>query len=308
MKAMLILLLGAVLCLPPAVARADEPLVLGFTAVKDCVGALVASEQGFFQKHGLNVQLRLMQNSATEATAIVAGAMALGCNVPPVLLQAIDHGVGLVGLAGASVSDPAGKATAAIARPGAGIASAADFAGKKVGVSGIGSNGYVMFAQWLTAQHVDFKRVSFFEVPFGTQYDVLKRGTVDAVVSVTPILTRILNDKTGVAIAYLESAMPPGTPLVIYVTSNGWADKNPGLVNAVRQALAEGTRYALAHPDQADQYVAKYLNQPLATVQAASYWPLDSRLTGKQMQWWVDAMKTQGLIQSNVVPANVVAR
>lgn len=308
MKIVLVFVLAVALCLPATRSSAAEPLVFGFTAVKDCVGALVASEQGFFQKHGLDVQLRLMQNSATEATAIVAGAMTLGCNAPPVLLQAMSRGVGLIGLAGASVSNPADKATAVLARPEAGITTAADFAGKKVGVSGIGSNGYVMFSQWLTAQHVDFKRVSFFEVPFSTQYDVLKRGTVDAVVSVTPILTRILSDKTGVAVEYLEAPMPSGTPLVIYISSTEWATKNPGLVNAVRQALFEGTQYALAHRDQADQYVAKYLNQPLANVQATSYSTLDSRLTGKQMQWWVDAMKTQGLIQSDAVPANVVAK
>jgi NitT/TauT family transport system substrate-binding protein len=307
MKIVLAFVLAVALCVP-ATRSSAEPLVFGFTAVKDCVGALVASEQGFFQKHGLDVQLRLMQNSATEATAIVAGAVTLGCNAPPVLLQAMSRGVGLIALAGASVSNPADKATAVLARPDAGIATAADFAGKKVGVSGIGSNGYVIFNQWLTAQHVDFKRVSFFEVPFSTQYDVLKRGTVDAVVSVTPILTRILADKTGVAVDYLEAQMPPGTPLVIYISSTDWANKNPALVNALRQALTEGTQYAVAHPDQADQYVAKYLNQPLVNVQATSYSTLDSRLTGKQMQWWIDAMKAQGLIQSDVVPVSVVAK
>jgi NitT/TauT family transport system substrate-binding protein len=308
MRIVLAFVLAAALCVPATAAGAAEPIVFGFTAVKDCVGALVASEQGYFQKHGLDVQLRLMQNSSTEATAIVAGAMTIGCNAPPVLLQAMSRGVGLIALAGASVSNPADKATAVLARPDSGITTAADFAGKKVGVSGIGSNGYVIFNQWLTAQHVDFKRVSFFEVPFSTQYDVLKRGTVDAVVAVTPILPRILGDKTGVAVDYLEAQMPSGTPLVIYISSTDWATKNPGLVNAVRQALTEGTQYALAHPDQADAYVAKYLNQPLANVQATSYSTLDSRLTSKQMQWWIDAMKAQGLISSGTVPASVVAK
>jgi NitT/TauT family transport system substrate-binding protein len=67
-----------VLALAAGPARADTPLVIGYTNVSDCVAAFVAKEEGFFAKRGLDVELRPMQNSAIEATSIVAGALQVG--------------------------------------------------------------------------------------------------------------------------------------------------------------------------------------------------------------------------------------
>ncbi len=308
MKAVLVLVLGLVLCgLPAQMNAADEPIIIGYTSVKDCVALFTAKEQGYFQQHGLNVELRPVQNSATEATAIVANALTLGCNTPPVLLQAMSKGIGLIAIAGGSVSTPTDKNAALLARPDAGIVKPEDLAGKKVGVSGIGSTNYVILNAWLMSNHVDFKRVSYFEVPFSTMYDVLKRGTVDAVASVAPILTRSLDDKSGVPVVYLLSTMPTETPLVIYISSTEWANKNPAAVNAFRGAIAQGASFALAHSDLADQYVSKYLNQPVAVVKQTQYSRIDSRLTSKQMRWWLDNMKAQDLIQ-NDIPGPIVAR
>ena len=297
-----------VLALPPVAARADTSLVFGYANVSDCVAAFAAKEEGFFAKRGLDVELRPMQNSSIEATAIVAGALQVGCNAPPVLLAAVDRGVGLVAIAGASVSSQNDKQTAVVVRPDSGIKSPADFAGKKVGVSGIGSNGYVMFNQYLMTQHVDFKRVNYFEVPFSTMYDVLQRGTVDGVVGVVPILTKILDDKIGIPVEYLEAAMPDGVPLVIFISSTDWTSKNPELLAAVREALQDGTKFALAHQDKALAYVSQYTKQPLGIVQTTKYSNLDANLTPKQMGWWIDAMKTQGLTHTAIVPASVVAK
>ena len=308
MKAALILILALVLCVLPHQANAaGEPIIVGYTSIKDCVALYTAKEQGYFQQRGLNIELRPVQNSATEATAIVAGAMTLGCNTPPVLLQAMSKGVGLIGVAGASVSTPADKNAALVARPDAGIVKPEDLIGKKVGVSGIGSANYVVVNAWLMAHNVDYKRVNYFEVPFSTMYDVLKRGTVDAVASVVPILTRILDDKTGVPVVYVLGTMPTDTPLVIYVASTDWANKNPSMVNAFRGAIADGVKFDLAHPDLADQYVAKYLNQPVSVVKETQYSQIDPRLTTKQMRWWVDNMKAQGLIQNDIT-SPIVAR
>ena len=302
MKFAISLALFLALCvLPNRASAADPPVVIGYTAIKDCVAILAAKEQGYFQQRGLNnVELRQVQNSSTEATAIIVGDMTLGCSTPPVLLQALSHGIGLIGIAGATVSTPTDKASALVARPDAGIAKPEDLIGKKVGVSGIGSSNYVILNAWLIAHHIDIKRVNIFEVPFSTMYDVLKRGTVDAVAAVTPIITRILNDKVGTPVVYLLSTMPAGTPLVIYVSSSRWATENPSSVNAFRAAVADGAKFAIAHPEVADQYVAKYTNQPLDYVKETGYSQLDSRLTTKQMRWWLDAMKVQGSIQSDI--------
>lgn len=290
-----------------SIARAEGvKLILGYTAVGDCVSAFTAKEEGFFAKRGLDVELQLVSNSAILATDIAASAIQIGCNVPTVLLQAVNRGVDLVGVAGGSVSAPEQKQTAIVTRSGSTIKSAQDLYGKSVGVGGIGSNGYVIFSQWLIAQHLDPKRVNFLEVPFSTQYDVLKRGTVDAVVSTEPMLSRILSDKTGEPVSYLSA--PAGTPLVIYIAGGDWSVKNAASVAAVRGALADGAAFAKAHPDKAEQYIAQYLKQPLAVVQATHTSPLQAALTAKQFRWWIDSMKTQGFLANSVDLGKIMAK
>ena len=306
----LLLIVAAIACAlvaGAAPARADVPkIVLGYTAVGDCVASFVAKEEGYFAKRGIDVDLQLVNNSAILATDIAANAIQVGCNVPTVLLQAVNRGVDLVAVSGGSVSAPEQKQTAIVARDGAGIATAKDLYGKNVGVGGIGSNGYVIFSQWLIAQHLDPKRVNFLEVPFSTQYDVLHRGTVDAVVSTEPMLARILADKTGGVVSYLSA--PAGTPLVIYIATGDWAQKNASALAAVRAALADGVAFAKAHPDKAQQYIAQYLKQPLSVVMASQTSPLQSALTTKQMQWWTDAMKTQGFLPNPIDLGKLIAK
>ncbi len=290
-----------------APARADTAkIVLGYTAVGDCVASFAAKEEGFFSKRGLDVEFQLVNNSAILATDIAASAIQVGCNVPTVLLQAVNRGVDLVAIAGGSVSAPAQKQTAIVVRPGSGIATAHDLYGKNVGVGGIGSNGYVIFSQWLINQHLDPKKINFIEVPFSTQYDVLHRGTVDAVVSTEPMLSRILTDKTGTPVSYLSA--PAGAPLVIYIAGGDWSAKNPAIVGSVRDALAEGVAFAKAHPEKAQQYIAQYLKQPLSVVQASQTSPLQSGITTRQMRWWTDSMKGQGFLPNPIDLSKLLAK
>ncbi len=58
-------------------------------------------------------------------------------------------------------------------------------------------------------------------------YDVLKRGTVDAVASVEPFVSRSLDDKSGTAVVYVLTTAPVDTPIVIYVSSTAWANRTP---------------------------------------------------------------------------------
>ncbi len=290
-------------------ARADAPkVILGYTAIGDCVASFAAKEQGYFAKRGLDVEFALANNSSILATDVAADAMQVGCDVPPILLQAVDRGVGLLAISGGSVSTPALTQEALVARTGEPLTTGRDFYGKKVGVGGIGSSGYVIFSQWLLEQHLDPKRINFFEVPFSAQYDMLARGTVDAVVSSDPMLKRITSDKTGTVVANLTAQMPRGTPIVIYIAAQDWSAKNAATLAAVRDALAEGSKFVQDNPKIAQQYIAQYLNQPLSVVQATELSPQQSLLTAKQMQWWVDAMQKQGFLRTTIVLSRVIAK
>jgi ABC-type nitrate/sulfonate/bicarbonate transport system substrate-binding protein len=71
--------------------------------------------------------------------------------------------------------------------------------------------------------------------------------------------------------------------------------------------VAAGARFADAHPDKAQQYIGQYLKGPLSVVQATRTSPLQSAITVKQMQWWVDAMKAQRFLPNPIVLDRLIA-
>ena len=190
--ALLAILFGA------AAASAGTPLEIGCTATTDCASAALGIEDGIFAKHGINAKLTLVGLNSNIPAALMSGSLQIGGPTPSVFLQAVDGGLDLVGVAGASSTSPETADTAAtVVRAGETVKEAKDFTGKKVGVPGIGAFLDVLFRRWLIQHGVDPKGVSFVEVTFPTMNDVLKSGAVDAVVTAEPVLSRIVKAGTG---------------------------------------------------------------------------------------------------------------
>ena len=131
-------------------------LKIACTATSDCASAMVARDEGIFAKHGLDVDMTLIGINTNIPPAIVSDSIQIGGPTATVFLQAVDGGLDLVAVEGASVMDPvANGAVAAVARKGVTIKEAKDFVGKKVGAPGIGAFLHVLFRKWLIDKGVD---------------------------------------------------------------------------------------------------------------------------------------------------------
>jgi NitT/TauT family transport system substrate-binding protein len=132
-------------------ALAQSKIQIGCTATTDCASAMVAVDQGIFGKHGLDAQMVLIGINSNIPAAIVSNSIQFGGPTSSVFLQAIDGGLDLVGVEGASSMDSVSdQLVAAMARTGVSIKEPKDFVGKKVGAPGIGAFLQVLFVKWLT--------------------------------------------------------------------------------------------------------------------------------------------------------------
>ena len=94
-------------------------LKIACTATSDCASAMVARDQGIFAKHGLDADVTLIGINTNIPPAIASDSIQIGGPTSPVFLQAVDGGLDLVAVAGASVMDPeSSKTIAAVARTG----------------------------------------------------------------------------------------------------------------------------------------------------------------------------------------------
>src|SRR5205085_2209001 len=173
---------AAILTLGPAYAQTK--IQIGCTATSDCASAMVAIDEGIFKRHGLDAEMVLIGINSNIPAAILSNSIQIGGPTSTVFLQAADGGLDLVAIGGATVMSPVtNNNVAAFVRNGLTINSAKDFVGKKVGAPGLGAFLHVLFVKWLVEKGVDPKQVNFVEVTFPTMMDIMKSGSVDAVLT-----------------------------------------------------------------------------------------------------------------------------
>ena len=276
-------------------------LKIACTATSDCASAMVARDEGIFAKHGLDVDVTLIGINTNIPPAIVSDSIQIGGPTATVFLQAVDGGLDLVAVEGASIMDPvANGAVAAVARTGVSIKDAKDFVGKKVGAPGIGAFLHVLFRKWLIDKGVDPKSVNFVELTFPTMSDALKSGAVDAVLTVEPFVSRIKAAGVGDVAARYAAELARSEPIISYVSTRAFAEKNPDAIKAFREAIEEAAPIVNSDREKASSAISKFTKQPIDIVRLNRPNLATPQLKGSDFAWWVETMKQQDMLQSAV--------
>lgn len=296
----------------PSAAPAGTKITLLYTAGDSFTESYVASDQGIFTKHDLDITLTAAPNGSLISAALEAGSAQIGAPTPTVLLQADEQGLDLVIVASANRNpiQPPTSETGIAVRADSGIKSAADLIGKKIAVPGLGGTIDVMVKKWLELRGADYRQVDFVEMQLPQMPDGLRAGLVDAVATVDPFLDRIIASKAGYDIGDFAEVTPPGTMSVVYAATRAWATAHASDVKAFRAALLESKAYIenAAHGDAVRASIAKFTHLPPAAA-AAIQIPtnLDPIPRPEGMAFWIAATREQGLVKGNPDPAKLIA-
>lgn len=290
-------------------SHAQTALNIGCTATTDCASAAVALEDGIFKKNGLDVTMTLIGLNSNIPAALLSDSIQIGGPTPSVFLQAVDGGVDLVAVAGASSTSPRTFDTAGVvASPASGIKEPKDFVGKKVGAPGIGAFLQVLFSKWLIDKGVDPKQVNFVEVTFPTMNDTLKSGVVDAVVTAEPMMSRIISSGTGQVAGYFLETVPERRPAILYASTRAWADASPDAVKAFRTSIEEAATIVNENPEKGRQAIAKFTKIPIEVLSTMKLSVSDPKIEQEQLDWWVDTMNQQEMLQGSPDTATLIQK
>jgi NitT/TauT family transport system substrate-binding protein len=281
-------------------ACAQTKIQIGCTATSDCASAMVAADEGIFRKHGLEAEMVLIGINSNIPAAILSNSIQIGGPTSTVFLQAADGGLDLVAIAGASIMNPTSNANIAAFVRNVTIKEPKDFAGKKVGVPGLGAFLHVLFVKWLVEKGVDPKSVNFVEVTFPTMADIIKSGGVDAVLTAEPFITRMTNAGLGTVGAHYGAELARTEPIIFYAAARDWAEKNPAVVKEFRAAIAEGAAIVNADRDKASASISKFTKQPIELVKSSPPSRSEPVLKAEQLAWWIDIMSSQKMLQSKL--------
>jgi len=285
----------------PSRAQATTKIVLGYTAVTDFASAFVAVEQGYFRKRNLDVEPKFIPLNSTIPAALQSDSLQVGGPTPSVFLQAVDGGLDLVVLAGAGVTSKSITGFGLVARAGSGIKAPQDVVGKKVGVPGLGAFLQVTFRAWLKANGVDYKKVTFVEAPFPQHADMLRGGSIDAVVTADPFMSRITDSGAGYVASFYSTFLPDGNPTIVYAATRAWAKANAAAARGFREAIVEGANFIKDPKNDAAVRAAigKFIKLPPEVLAKAQISPPGPIITDKQLAYWVGLMRDQEMLKGN---------
>jgi NitT/TauT family transport system substrate-binding protein len=262
-------------------AAAQTKVTIGYPTASDFLPAFIAKEEGCFDKHKIDATMTRIQ---------------IGMSTPTVMLQTREGGLDLVGIAGATRMVKANPSMSLVMRKGVDVKTAADVKGKKIGVPGLNSVADVMFKKWLKNNGVKPEEVTFIEATFPQMPDLLKGGTLDGVVAVEPIRSRIVGADIGYRIPEeFYVAVNPDSLLTLWSATGAWAKANPEVIKNFRACLAEGLASLKANPEKAKEIEKKYLG---FTTPVYPTMALD--LKADDFVFFVDLAKEMGLIRKDV--------
>ncbi len=285
-------------------------VVFGYTAVGDFLSVLAAVDQGYFAKRNLDVEPKFIPLNSTIPAAIQSGSLQIGGPTPSVFLQSVDGGLDQVVLAGGGVLSKTYTELGVVARAGSGIKTPQDFVGKKVGVPGLGALLHVTFRQWLKVNGVDWRKVNFIETPFPQHADLIRGGSIDAVVTGGPFMARILETGTGYVASYYTTFLPEGQPTIIHVATREWVKANPAAAKAFAQGVVEGAAFVNNPKNDAAvrELAVKYLKTPAPAAAKMQISPPGAVVTEKQLNWWVGLMKEQDMLKNTPNVAQLLVK
>ncbi|MES2283650.1 MAG: ABC transporter substrate-binding protein [Pseudomonadota bacterium] len=291
----------------PALAQSGK-IVFGYTAVTDFASVFVAAEQGYFTKRKLDVELKFIPLNSTIPAAIQSDSLQMGGPTPSVFLQSVEGGLDHVVVAGGGITSKTITGFGLVAKAGSGIRSAQDVVGKKVGVPGLGAFLHVTFRAWLKQSGVDYKKVNFVEASFPQHGDLLRGGSIDAVVTADPFMSRIVDSGVGYVASYYSTFLEAGNHTILYAAKRDWAQKNAAQVRLFREAVQEAATF-MGQPKNdgaVRDAIAKYTKLPRAVVAKVQISPPGPSVSEKQMAYWVGLMKDQGMLQTDPKVANLI--
>jgi putative hydroxymethylpyrimidine transport system substrate-binding protein len=246
----------------------------------DHAGIFSALDQGYFRQAGLDVHPQVPSDPSAPIKEVAAGRADLAVSYEPEVLLARDKGLDVKAV-GAIAGSPL---TSLISLPKAGIGTAGDLQGKTVGTAGIP---YQTDYLQTILQTAGLPKDAAKEFNVGLNLlPALIGGKVDAILGGFRNIEGVDLKLRGLdpRIVPVDQLGVPTYDELVLVARSSNVDQNPEAIRAFLSALARGTAYAQAHPQEAANAVlqaGKGLDPDQTRAEVAATLPLLRPPAGK---------------------------
>ncbi len=295
---------------PPA-AAAEQRLSFAVPGVPPVFGSVVvyvAKEEGFFKKHGVDVDVRPFDSGAAAAQAVVAGNPDVALSPTPVIVRMISNaGVNLVGIYGLENPDWL------LASTDPALGKCPDVKGQAVGVDSVGGARSVALEQLIRPCGLKIDQVKLVALSTNVGAAMVAGQLKVGVLHLDDV--PVLEEQTGrplTVISSLKEVNPLSHYLILVATKDNLEKKRDAYVRMVA-GLIDATKYMLEprHADRVAQIAmvtgrtSKLAKETLPRFAGISFWPVgNDGLTKSNLEAVVTVEKDIGGIKPGKTPVS----
>lgn len=250
---------------PPVSAVPPTPALttvrVGYAPLVSNGPLFIAMDEGYFARHGINVELVKIQNGPDMIPPLVNGDIAAGgSGVSAALINAVSKGgrVRIVADKGRAAPNQSCNTSGVMVRrdlylSGA-VTKASDLKGKKIGIP---STPDYRTSRMLKMGNLTSDDVEIISMDFASSVVALRNGAVDAADLTEPYITQLLDDNVAVMLIPTEESCPDYPTPLYYGTT--FLDKDPELGRRFMVAYLEGVRqYNLGKTERNLEILSNY--------------------------------------------------
>lgn len=292
------------------VGGATVTLRIAHTASSAQLPVVVAQEQGFFAKHGIDAQMETMTTTALAQGANIVGKQYdIVFGTEPAFLSAVQSGIDNVIVGGDYLEQSSVQDTLLIGSKKSGITNVKDLEGKTVAAPSLSGNLNLAAQAYIAAAGVDLSKVKFIQLETSTMPDALAAGRIDAAEATAPISGLLLSQGNH-DLGYLPAAIGDPVNQALWFSTRAWADAHPDVVKNFVASLQDAVKWIDDNQDAAKSLMVKITKIPAEQEQFAVLSKYSAQYSVDSLKAWakvidkINGTKYSGMdLESLIAPA-----
>lgn len=226
--------------------------------------AFVAAENGYWEKQGLNVKIKLTASGSQVTRALQAGEAQFGhAALSTTIASARASGNMLTGVMpyfnAAEYVALGGRAIIGRKDRGIDAANPKSLEGKKIGYLR-GSTNDVYMRQWFKKNKLDVSKSTLINLPVADMPISITQGVVDAVVPWEPYSAQAIRELGANAVIVSRSEEGLVSDVIGVVANQDWIKSNYDLLEKFSVGVAQAAQFIRQNPRKAAEIDARYID------------------------------------------------
>ena len=296
-----IIILTALVCVALLVGcgrTAQDPNTIRYIGFRVYDPVYIAYELGFFEEHGVRVEIiELMTAGPTALQAISGGSAEAGLSFIGAIINARAQGMPVIGVSDIQSSFAHAPLAEFFVRADSGIYEIAHLRGRTIAINLVHASFHHKWLMALEAAGVAENEVSWVVLPFDQQELALTNGHVDAIGVLQPHTVRPRNNPELRTIMTAYDVFG-ARQFTTHVFNSIWAEHNPEAVTAFVAAIAQATDWIEQNQQEAREIVSRHTGVDVRYIENYYFQP-HAMVSMEDARFWLDYVRRIGLVTAD---------